>query len=132
MSKTDKVRTHVSLRLPGDVARELREYGLRSGQAAGTIMAQAIREWLRMNAHPGIDFRWTPSGRRPHVTGTGMKVSEFRMILRDFKGDARRILRAYPHVKSEHLEAARRYLAAHAGEFPDEPEPPGWVPRVGV
>lgn len=95
-------------------------------------MAQAIREWLRMTAHPGIDYRWTPSGRKPHVTGTGMKVSEFRMILRDFKGDTRRILRAYPHVKPEQVEAARRYLAAHPGEFADEPESPAWVPRVRV
>lgn len=33
-----------------------------------------------MQPYPGIDFRWTPAGRAPCVTGTGLTVWEVHAV----------------------------------------------------
>lgn len=77
-----------------------------------------------MNRFPGIDFRWTPTGRRPHITGTGLTVWEMRMIWEDHGGRLAGVRRNYPHLRPSQILAGVAYFKAH----PEEKTPPARVP----
>jgi len=92
---------------------------------------ELLKEGLRMAEVPGIDFRWTPTGRRAHVIGTGLTVWELHAIFRDHGGSRARVLKNYPHLTAAQLDAALRYAANYGDEKPEQPRPArGSVIRV--
>lgn len=63
-----------NVRFPGDVDRDLAAYARRTDAKKSTIVVGAMREWLRMQAHPGIIFVATINGERRAALANGVPV----------------------------------------------------------
>lgn len=64
--------THV--RFPDAVDEDLTAYARRHGARKSTVVVDALREWLRMQAHPGIVFVATVTGERRAALAVGPQV----------------------------------------------------------
>src|ERR1700739_3319958 len=63
-----------NVRFPEAVDRGLTEYAHRSGAKKSTVVVSAVREWLRMQAHPGVIFTTTVAGERRAGLSAGPEV----------------------------------------------------------
>lgn len=63
-----------NVRFPGSVDADLAAYARRVGARKSTVVVAALREWLRMEAHPGIAFVATVTGERRAALATGPQV----------------------------------------------------------
>ena len=112
-----KTRKQFNIRLPGTLIEKLGRMA-GPGEGAASLGARAIEEWIRMMEMPGIDFRVTPSGREPHITGTGLSIWELFLVWKDHGEDTAKVLKNYPHLTSRQVEAAVRYAGAFGDEMP--------------
>jgi uncharacterized protein (DUF433 family) len=124
-------KLHTTLRLPEDVMKHLKQYAEGHQRTPSSVIAMALREWVDMQRFPGIDFRWTPTGREAHVSGTGLSVREMWMIWRDFGKKWPRIKKAFPHLSLAQVEAAVAYGRVYPQEVTPFEEPTG-LPIVRV
>jgi len=85
-----------------------------------------------MAKFPGIDFRWSPTGRAPHVTGTGLSVWEMWAIYRDHKEDLLKIRENYPSLSAGQIHAGAGYAKAYIHEMPVRPGKPAFARQVKV
>ena len=111
---------HFNARLPRDVSERLRHYADRRRISASAAAVELLDEALRMEGHPGIDFRGTPLGRQAFVTGTGLSVWELHHVWLDHGSKTKRVLKNYPHLNGAQINAAVTYAKAYVHE-----EPPG-------
>lgn len=132
LNRRDRKSVQFNIRLPGDLAGEIRESALRQRTTATSVAARMIEEGVRMERFPGIDFRWAPSGRQPYLTGTGLTVWEVEMIWRHHDRDVAAALRNYPHLRAEQIRAAAAYARRYAAERPLPPPLPSTVQIVSV
>ncbi|WP_166346242.1 CopG family transcriptional regulator [Phytoactinopolyspora limicola] len=63
-----------NVRFPDQVDRNLADYARRSGTKKSSVVVGAVREWLRMEAHPGIVFVTTVTGERRAALAVGPQV----------------------------------------------------------
>ncbi|MGH8881544.1 MAG: ribbon-helix-helix protein, CopG family [Stackebrandtia sp.] len=63
-----------NVRFPDQLDRNLADYARRSGAKKSTVVVAAVREWLRMQAHPGIVFVATVTGERRAALAVGPQV----------------------------------------------------------
>lgn len=63
-----------NVRFPDPVDQGLSDYARRSGAKKSTVVVSAVREWLRMQAHPGIVFVTTVTGERRAALAVGPQV----------------------------------------------------------
>jgi len=63
-----------NVRFPDSVDRGLADYARRAGTKKSTVVVSAVREWLRMQAHPGIVFVTTVTGERRAALAVGPQV----------------------------------------------------------
>ncbi len=63
-----------NVRFPNPVDEELAAYARRVGAKKSTVVVGALREWLRMQAHPGIVFLATVTGERRAALASGPQV----------------------------------------------------------
>lgn len=63
-----------NVRFPGDIDRDLAAYARRTSAKKSTVVVGAVREWLRMQAHPGILFVTTVTGERRAALVNGVPV----------------------------------------------------------
>lgn len=63
-----------NVRFPDPVDRSLSNYARRTGSKKSTIVIGAVREWLRMQAHPGVVFVTTVDGERRAALAVGPQV----------------------------------------------------------
>ena len=63
-----------NVRFPDAVDRHLRSYAHRTGTRKSTVVVDAVREWLRMQAHPGVVFVTTVTGERRAALAGGPQV----------------------------------------------------------
>lgn len=63
-----------NVRFPDAVDKGLAEYARMTGAKKSSIVVSAVREWLRMQAHPGIVFVTTVSGERRAALAVGPQV----------------------------------------------------------
>ena len=63
-----------NVRFPEPVDRGLSDYARQSGAKKSTVVVSAVREWLRMQAHPGIVFVATVNGDRRAALSVGPQV----------------------------------------------------------
>ncbi|MGH3922471.1 MAG: hypothetical protein ACRDTT_06315 [Pseudonocardiaceae bacterium] len=63
-----------NVRFPDPVDRSLTSYARRTGSKKSTIVIGAVREWLRMQAHPGVVFVTTVDGERRAALAVGPQV----------------------------------------------------------
>ena len=57
----------------------------RERQTRTELAETAIKEWLQMQAHPGIVFRPGPAGRRPALA-VGPDIWEFARVVQEVEG----------------------------------------------
>ena len=99
------------------------------GMTANELAATALREWVRMQEFPGVEFRWTlTSGRQPFVAGTRLTVWFVHELWLANGRDARVIAEDYPNLQVRKVEAARAYVERHMGEMPPPEVPPPGIP----
>jgi hypothetical protein len=87
----------------------------------------ALREWTDMQRFPFIDYRWTPTGRQAHVSGTGLTVREMWMIWESYGKKWPRIKKAFTHLSRVQLEGALAFGRAYPAEVTPFEEPVGLV-----
>lgn len=63
-----------NVRFPESVDRGLSDYARQSGAKKSTVVVSAVREWLRMQAHPGVVFVATVTGERRAALFVGPQV----------------------------------------------------------
>ncbi|AYY12335.1 CopG family transcriptional regulator [Actinobacteria bacterium YIM 96077] len=63
-----------NVRFPDQVDRNLAEYARQTGANKSSVVVSAVREWLRMEAHPGIVFVTTVTGERRAALVSGPQV----------------------------------------------------------
>lgn len=64
--------THV--RFPDSVDKGLAAYAREAGAKKSSVVVEAVGEWLRMQAHPGIVFVTTVNGERRAALAVGPQV----------------------------------------------------------
>lgn len=62
------------MRFPDPIDKRLAEYARNAGARKSTVVVGALREWLRMEAHPGIVFVTTVTGERRAALAVGPQV----------------------------------------------------------
>jgi hypothetical protein len=63
-----------NVRFPEALDQGLADYAGQTGNKKATVVVTAVREWLRMQAHPGIVFVATVGGERRAALATGPQV----------------------------------------------------------
>src|SRR6202034_1268406 len=63
-----------NVRFPESVDRGLADYARQSGAKKSTVVVSAVREWLRMQAHPGVVFVAAVTGERRAALSAGPQV----------------------------------------------------------
>ncbi|MBI4564065.1 MAG: DUF433 domain-containing protein [Planctomycetes bacterium] len=122
--------TQFNVRVPKLLVQELQDYAEQAGTSMSAAAIEFMLEGVRMAKFPGVDFRWTPTGRFPHVTGTGLSVWEMFRIYRDHKEDVKKIRENYPSFTSEQIHAGAAYAKAYIHEMPVRPAKPAFAREV--
>jgi len=63
-----------NVRFPEAVDERLADYARQAGAKKSTVVVSAVREWLRMQAHPGVVFVATVTGERRAALLAGPQV----------------------------------------------------------
>jgi uncharacterized protein (DUF433 family) len=63
-----------NVRFPDAVDKLLADFARQAGAKKSSVVVGAVREWLRMQAHPGIVFVPTVSGERRAALAVGPQV----------------------------------------------------------
>ncbi|HTZ28485.1 MAG TPA: hypothetical protein VMC83_31090 [Streptosporangiaceae bacterium] len=63
-----------NVRFPEAVDERLSAYARQTGANKSTVVVSAVREWLRMQAHPGVVFVVTVTGERRAALTAGPQV----------------------------------------------------------
>lgn len=63
-----------NVRFPQSVDDDLSAYARRTGTKKSTVVVGALREWLRMETHPGVVFVTAVTGERRAVLVAGPQV----------------------------------------------------------
>lgn len=63
-----------NVRFPDPVDRGLADYARKTGAKKSAVVVGAVREWLRMQAHPGIVFVTALTGERRAALAVGPQV----------------------------------------------------------
>lgn len=116
--------SYFAARLPVETREGLERYARLHRLSASAAAAHLLEEALRTARFPGIDFRWEPSGRRAHVTGTGLAAWEMHMVWKAHGRDAARVLAAYPHLTASQVLAGASYIEAYPEEDSPTQAPP--------
>lgn len=108
----------VSVRLPEEVARRLREQAAGSSDTVSGIAQRLVDEGLRMDAHPGVVFRPGPSGRRAALA-CGPDVWEVVSLVRSLDARSDEGITEAAHWLGL-SEAQIRIALGYYGDYPDE------------
>jgi hypothetical protein len=106
-----------SLRLKTETLDHLARRARERGELKSSLAQRLIEEGLRIEEHPGIEFRDGPTGRRAAVKG-GPDVWQIIPIIRAEGGGERGVEAAASYLEQplHRMQAAARYYAA----YPDE------------
>ncbi len=63
-----------NVRFPEPVDKRLADYARSVGAKKSTVVVEALREWLRMQSHPGVVFVKTVTGERRAALTAGPQV----------------------------------------------------------
>jgi hypothetical protein len=107
-----------SARWATDVLDRLRKRSEAEGISKSRLAERYVDEGIRMDEHPGIEFRDGPAGRRASLQ-RGLDVWELVITVREFEPDGGDVVAAvaeHLNLAVSQVEAGIRYYAA----FPDE------------
>jgi hypothetical protein len=126
MAHEDTESRHLSLRIRRELHERLTSAARARPESRSRLAARLIEEGLRMDAHPGINFRGGPAGRRAALIG-GPDVWEVARVLRDIAGAHDKRIRRTAELTDlpvQMVRAAARYYR----EFPEEID--RWIEAV--
>lgn len=123
-----------NIRLPDEIRVDLGAWVGQLGDSESAVAVAALREWIRTQKFPGIDFRPSATGRKPYVTGTGLSVWELYRMWLDHGSDGEKIRRNYPDLKPAQIAIAVKYATTYLYEMPVDSfgKRPSFVPEVKV
>jgi hypothetical protein len=100
------------------VDKGLAEYARQTGAKKSTVVVSAVREWLRMQAHPGVIFVATISGDRRAALSAGPHVWTVAeaWLQHDREGRTAAVVADALGLTPADVENALAYWA----DFPDE------------
>lgn len=108
----------MSIRFPHAVAERLRERAKALGDTASGLAARLVDEGLRMQRHPGIVFRFGPTGRRASLL-VGPDIWEIVSVLRHIEARGEEAI-AEAASWLNLTPAKIRVALSYYGEFPEE------------
>lgn len=117
-----KKDTPFSARFRPETVVRLQAYADRHGLSASAAAERLLDEGLRVQEFPGIAFRWSPAGeRQPFIIGTGLSVWEMLHLWDDYDQNMEKLLKHFPHLRSDLVQAGLAYGKKYRHE-----EPPGF------
>lgn len=108
----------ISVRLKDEDAKRIERLARRHSRSAGATASMLLREKLREEDFPFVEFRDSPIGRQVYVKGHRVTVWEILLIAQDYEMEAQRV--------AEHLQFPIEWIASaleYAKAFPEEIEP---------
>jgi hypothetical protein len=112
----------LSVRLPEVVSESLNTYVSERSANRSTVVTQALDEWIRLQAHPGIRFVTLPTGDRVAALERGPEVWTVAEAWVTIES-AERSVAEVAHVTgltTAEVETALRYYAAFQPEIDTE------------
>ena len=119
-----RASVHVNFKLKRPVADSLAQYAGQRSMSPTEAATQFIREGLRRELFPGIDFRWTRAGRQPFISGTGLTVWEMFRMWVDHGRDIEKVRENYPHLDAGQINMGVSYAREFLNEMLTSPSPP--------
>lgn len=106
----------VSMRLTEESGQRLKRMARRHGWTPSDTSARLVEEGLRRSEFALIDFRDSPVGRQAYIQGSTLAVWEVMMIVRAYKGSAKK---AGEHLEwpEARVQAAVNYRDAYPEEI---------------
>jgi hypothetical protein len=107
-----------NVRFPDSVDKGLADYARRAGSKKSTVVVSAVREWLRMQAHPGVVFVAAIGGERRAALSAGPQVWTVAeaWLQQDKDGRTAAVVADALGLATADVENALAYWA----DFPDE------------
>jgi hypothetical protein len=107
-----------NVRFPDAVDKGLADYARQAGAKKSTVVVGAVREWLRMQAHPGVMFVATIGGDRRAALSAGPQVWTVAeaWLQHDREGRTAAVVAEALGLAPADVENALAYWA----DFPDE------------
>lgn len=115
------ISSPTNVRFPDAVDADLAAYARAAGTAKSTVVVEALREWLRMQAHPVIYFVRIVTGERRATVVGGPQVWTVAEAWQQHDAAERSPSRVAHSVglTPHQVEAALRYWADHRDEIDD-------------
>ncbi|MHB1595116.1 MAG: hypothetical protein ACYCO9_11880 [Streptosporangiaceae bacterium] len=110
-----------NVRFPDAVDQRLADYARQMGAKKSTVVVSAVREWLRMQAQPGVVFVATATGERRAALSAGPQVwTVAEAWLQHDKGDRTAAVVADAlGLSAAEVETALAYWADYQEEIDD-------------
>lgn len=107
-----------NVRFPESVDKGLADYARQAGAKKSTVVVSAVREWLRMQAHPGVVFVTALGGDRRAALAAGPQVWTIAeaWLQHDKNGRTAAVVADALGLATIDVENALAYWA----DFPDE------------
>lgn len=110
-----------NVRFPDAVDKGLAEYARQAGTKKSSVVVGAVREWLRMQAHPGVVFVTTVTGERRAALAVGPQVWTVAEAWRQHDGDERTapVVAEALGLTAAEVDTALAYWADYRSEIDD-------------
>lgn len=107
-----------SFRFDPSLLAALEDRARERGETTTALAERYLREGLRREDHPLIDFREGAGGRRPALVGTRLDVAQVIDTLRDSDNSVEATAKCLG-IPEPYVHAAIRYYAAFGAEIDD-------------
>ncbi|MGH3680708.1 MAG: hypothetical protein ACRDT2_10735 [Natronosporangium sp.] len=110
-----------NVRFPDAVDKGLAEYARQAGTKKSSVVVGAVREWLRMQAHPGVVFVTAVTGERRAALAVGPQVWTVAEAWQQHDQDERaaEVVAQAVGLTAAEVEAALAYWADYRAEIDD-------------
>ncbi len=109
--------TQKSLRIPGDIVKEIEEIARDSKRDFTTVTNELLEEAIKTRRCPGIVFTEGTNGKRARIAGTGVEVWEVISTYRNVENNLKRLSKAYDWLTVQQLKSAIGYYELYQEEI---------------
>jgi len=106
----------IGVRMRANTCDTLRQISARKRRTPSDLLADYAEEIVRQHKFCHIEFRDTPSGRLAYVEGTRTAVWLMADLLRQHKGDVKKVAKVHEWPESK-VRAAMNYAKAYGDEI---------------
>ena len=106
----------VSVRLKDEQVARLQRAASSLGKSPSEAAALLLEESLREREYAFIEFRDSPAGRQPYLSGTRLAVWHVAVLAREYEGDASKTA-AYLEIPEGDVKAVLAYASAYRDEI---------------